>query len=53
MTPLELVGLAVCVAALVALHVDTRSPDGMPSRRQRRMWERERLVQPKWSRRTW
>lgn len=42
MTPLEIVGLAVCVAALVALRIDSSTPDGMPSRRQRRMWARER-----------
>lgn len=53
MTFLELTGLALCLASLIALHRDVRRPDGMPSRRQLREWKRLRLVQPKWNRRTW
>jgi hypothetical protein len=50
-TTTELLGLAICIAALIALRVSREPDDGMPTRRQRRQWERERLVQPKWNRR--
>jgi hypothetical protein len=43
----------IALLIIVVVHAyDTRQSDG-PSRRQRRQWSRERLIQPKWNRRTW
>jgi hypothetical protein len=41
----------ICVLCVVVIHAYDTRQGGMPSRRQRRQWERERLVQPQWSRR--
>lgn len=41
-TPLILLLLLLCLSSLLALHRDSRQPDGMPSRRQVREWKRWR-----------